>query len=209
MTRPSVALIGPPSFSLRVRSGAMLLDAPADGGVERLVFLQRLLDPQAGLQFHPLGAALVGLGIDLLRHRLGLPAHLLEQRGHPFEALVALDREMERLRVERLVAGVEEGDRRRALAEMAPRRLDDLALPPRLAGSRRGGRPAFAKDHRAARRARRLSRIGIGGHGCCSRMRKRERHVSQPLAPTRALPAMINIWGARRRITSWTRRVSP
>src|SRR5437870_13678159 len=57
---------------------------------------------------------------------------------------------MERLSLERVVAGVEEGGHGRGVAEMAPGRLHQLALPSRLLGGHLG-MAAFAKCHRPTR----------------------------------------------------------
>src|SRR3954453_16289568 len=60
---------------------------------------------------------------------LGLPRHLFEQGFDLLKALVALNRELQRLWFEGRVAGVEESDDRAGLAEMSPRRCKDLGLP--------------------------------------------------------------------------------
>jgi len=54
---------------------------------------------------------------------------LFEQGFDLLKALVALDRELQRLCFEDRVAGVEESDDRAGLAEMSPRRSKDLGLP--------------------------------------------------------------------------------
>src|SRR5438067_9077908 len=76
---------------------------------------------------------------------------------------------MERQSVERGMAGVEEGDHGRRIAEMAPGRLDHMALPPRLFGGHRGI-AALAKFHRPG--AARVCRGRAGGIGAA--------HVTDP-----------------------------
>src|SRR6185503_1195888 len=68
---------------------------------------------------------------------LQLCIELLQQPFNAREALVTFNREMQRLAFQRVVTGVEEGDHRRSLAEVAPGGLNQVALPPRLIGRRR------------------------------------------------------------------------
>lgn len=63
---------------------------------------------------------------------LQLGIGLLQQPFNAREALVAFDREMQRLALQRVVMGVEEGNRRRRLSEVTPRGLNKVALPPQL-----------------------------------------------------------------------------
>jgi len=59
-----------------------------------------------------------------------------EQLLHLRQPGIAFDGEMERLALQSVVAGVEEGDDGAGLTEVAPRGLDHVALPARLFGRR-------------------------------------------------------------------------
>ena len=110
-------------------------------------------------------AILIVLQVALLSHGLppSLEGQLLQQPFDPLEPVIALDRQMERLGIKQVVAGVEESDHGLRLAEVAPRRLQDVVLPPRLFGRGLWNVAAFAKRHGLAgsvdrRRTRRSTR---------------------------------------------------
>lgn len=89
----------------------------------------------------------------LIAFRVAFPSHgalqlcteLLQQPFNARQALVAFNREMQRLALQRFVTGIEEGNHGRRVAEVAPGSLNQVALPPRLVGRRHRGIAAFAK----------------------------------------------------------------
>jgi len=89
----------------------------------------------------------------LIAFRVPFPSHLapqlctklLQQPFNAREALVAFNREMQRLALERVVTGIEECDHGRRFAEVVPGGLNQVALPPGLVGRWHGGIAAFAK----------------------------------------------------------------
>ncbi|MCL6729780.1 hypothetical protein [Sphingomonas hankyongi] len=66
--------------------------------------------------------------------RLGPEGHFLEKPLDSLKSLGALDRQMQRLRLKLVVAGVEEGDDRRGRTEVLPGALEDIILSLHLFG---------------------------------------------------------------------------
>lgn len=66
--------------------------------------------------------------------RLGLKGHFLEKLLDSLKPLGALDRQMKRLRLKLVVAGVEEGDDGSGCTEVPPGALEDIILPLHLFG---------------------------------------------------------------------------
>ena len=76
---------------------------------------------------------------------LGLERKVLEQSFDAFQPVVALDGKMQRLALQSVVAAVEKGNHRLRFAEMAPRGLNEEALPSGLLPGRSGSAAPFAK----------------------------------------------------------------
>src|SRR5579884_2913032 len=117
-------------------SGTILRDASPDGRIERSVFCGSLLPPVLSLHLQPVAAMLITFRVAFPSHgALQLCIELPQQPFNARQALVAFNREMQSLALQRLVMGVEEGNHGRRVAEVAPGSLDQVALPPRLVGA--------------------------------------------------------------------------
>ena len=126
----------------------MELYALPDGGIERPFLCGGLLDLNPSLPPKPFAALLNILRVALLSHgHLGLQCELPQEDFDPLQPFVGLDRQMKGLASQFFVAGVEESDHGLRLAEVAPRRLNDIVLPSCLVGSGLRNAAALSKRH--------------------------------------------------------------